>query len=101
MKKFQNKYRIESTRLKNWDYGRNAAYFITICTGDRQYFFGKIINDNMILNKSGSIAHRLWMDIPKHFPYIILDEFVVMPNHVHGILIIDKPISNDANESNE
>ena len=90
-KKFQNKYRIASNRLKNWDYGRNSAYFITICTQDRNHYFGEIKNGEMHLNQLGENATRFWLEIPYHFPFIELGNFVVMPNHTHGILIIDKP----------
>lgn len=92
--KFQNKYRISSTRLKNWDYGQNGAYFITICTKNREHFFGEIVSTNgeneMQLNEIGKIADKFWTEIPKHFPFIELGNYVVMPNHVHGILIINK-----------
>jgi putative transposase len=98
--KFKNKYRIPSNRLKNWDYSNNAAYFITICTQNREHFFGKIKNGEMHLNELGENATRFWLDIPKHFPFIELGNFVVMPNHTHGILIIDKTsiiANNDCN----
>ncbi|MGQ7945927.1 transposase [Flavobacterium sp. WC2509] len=92
--KFQNKYRISSTRLKNWDYGQNGAYFITICTKNKKHFFGEIVSANgeneMQLNEIGKIADTFWAEIPKHFPFIELGNYVVMPNHVHGILIINK-----------
>lgn len=92
--KFQNKYRISSTRLKNWNYGQNGAYFITICTKNREHFFGEIVSANgeneMQLNEIGKIADAFWTEIPKHFPFIELGNYVVMPNHVHGILIINK-----------
>ncbi len=90
-KQFKNKYRIEPTRLKNWDYGWNAPYFLTICTKDRFHFFGEVLNGQMVLNEIGMIAHNNWLQIPNHFPFVILGNFVVMPNHVHGIVIIDKP----------
>ena len=80
-KKFQNKYRIASNRLKNWDYGRNSAYFITICTHDRKHYFGEIKNGEMHLNQLGENATRFWLEIPNHFPFIELGNFVVMPNH--------------------
>jgi putative transposase len=92
--KFKNKYRIPSNRLKNWDYSNNAAYFITICTQNREHYFGKIKNGEMHLNELGENATRFWLDIPKHFPFIELGNFVVMPNHTHGILIIDKTTNN-------
>lgn len=94
--KFRNKYRIPSNRLKNWDYGSNSAYFITICTKNREHFFGEINNGKMQLNELGKNAVQFWMEIPNHFPFIELGNFVVMPNHTHGILIIDKPVDNRA-----
>ena len=90
--KFRNKYRIASARLKNWDYGRNASYFITICTKNRAHFFGEVnpITHEMQLTEIGKLADKFWMEIPIHFPFVQLGEFVVMPNHTHGILIIKK-----------
>ena len=93
--KYQNKYRIASTRLQNWDYAWNAAYFITICTHNREWFFGEIINQKMILSEIGQMAEKYWYEIPQHFPFVKLDAFVVMPNHIHGIIIIDKKINNN------
>jgi REP element-mobilizing transposase RayT len=95
MDKFQNKYRIPSARLQTWDYGSNGAYFITICTQNRQHFFGEIVDSAhhdesiMHLNDMGEMAEKYWMEIPQHFPFISLGNFVIMPNHMHGILIID------------
>ncbi len=91
MDKFKNKYRIPSTRLQNWDYGWNAAYFVTICTANREFFFGNIMDDKTDLSEIGEIADKYWLEIPEHFPFVKLDVHVVMPNHVHGIVIIDKP----------
>ncbi|MFN0290674.1 transposase [Pedobacter helvus] len=88
--KFQNKYRIPSARAAWWDYGLNATYFITICTKDRKHYFGKVVSGEMILSPFGKFAQQCWNEIPLHFPFVILDEFVVMPNHIHGIIIIDK-----------
>jgi putative transposase len=140
-KKFRNKYRIESARLHGYDYTRNGAYFITICTKNHKWLFWEIIDgsvkfdisDNaivetglrpvstttmghsnhsnhsnhsthkietkhtqiMINSKSviqlsdyGQIVYNCWFDLPNHYSNIILDEFVVMPDHVHGIIII-------------
>ena len=89
--KFQGKYRITSARLQNWDYGWNAAYFVTICTHGREHYFGDIIDGIMQLSEIGHLANKYWSEIPKHFPFVELDVFVVMPNHVHGIVIINKP----------
>ncbi|MDR0698693.1 MAG: hypothetical protein LBG28_05690 [Tannerella sp.] len=91
MDKFKNKYRISSARAPWWDYGQNAAYFVTICTAHRKYYFGSAAKNGIQLSELGKIAHNYWAEIPKHFPFVILGEFVIMPNHVHGIVIIDKP----------
>ena len=88
---YKNKYRIPSARLQHWDYGWNAAYFVTICTHNRQCFFGEISNGKMELSEMGKTATIYWMEIPDHFPFVNLGAFVVMPNHIHGIVVIDKP----------
>jgi putative transposase len=96
MEKFQNKYRIPSARLRDWDYGRNGAYFVTICTAHRESFFGNIADGKMNLSGIGNIAKRFLSEIPERYDYAKLDEFVVMPNHVHAIIIIDKNECRDA-----
>lgn len=88
--KFQNKYRIPSARLKKWDYANNGAYFITICTKDMNHYFGRIQNQTMNLNECGILAERFWIEIQQHFSFIELGNFQIMPNHMHGILIINK-----------
>ena len=90
--KFRGKYRIPSARLKGYDYASNGAYFITICTSNRYCFFGDVENDGMLLNPVGELAHKFWNAIPQYFPFIILDEMVIMPNHVHGVLWIDNDL---------
>lgn len=92
--KFQNKYRTSSIRAQWWDYGWNGAYFITICTQDREHYFGEIQKDKMVLSEVGIIADILWHQIPIHHKNVELGDFVVMPNHIHGILIIDKQLDN-------
>jgi putative transposase len=89
--KFKGKYRIPSARWAAWDYGSNAAYFVTICTANRECVFGTIMNGDNILTPLGQSARDCWNEIPAHFPFVELGEFVVMPNHVHGIVIINKP----------
>ncbi|WP_291726539.1 transposase [Bernardetia sp.] len=84
------KYR-KSIRAKWWDYGWNGAYFITICTKEMQHFFGDIKDGKMILSNVGVIVDVLWHQIPLYHAFVELGEFVVMPNHIHGILILDKP----------
>ncbi|MCF8461009.1 MAG: hypothetical protein K9G46_09805 [Flavobacteriales bacterium] len=86
---FRNKYRIPSARAPWWDYGRDAAYFVTICTKNREHYFGEVVGDEMQLTEIGQIAYNRWHQIPNHFPLAHLDVFVVMPNHVHGIVVID------------
>ena len=88
IEKFRNKYTIKSDRLEGYDYSQNGIYFVTICAKNREYFFGSIENGRMCLTDIGKIANEFWKEIPKHFPFVILDEFIVMPNHVHGIIEI-------------
>jgi REP element-mobilizing transposase RayT len=88
MDKFQNKYRIPSARLQNWDYRWAGAYFITVCTQNRLHYFGEIENGQMQLSPTGVIADILWHEIKNHSQNVELGEFVVMPNHIHGVLII-------------
>ena len=85
---FRNKYRNESVRLNSHDYSSGGTYFITLCTHMGMSYFGNISNGKMILSDSGKIAHNLWNEVPEHFSFVSLDEFVVMSNHVHGIVII-------------
>ena len=94
MKKFRGTYRVHSTRLQNWDYSWNGRYFITINTAYREYFFGQVSNQIMQLSSIGELAHRFWHEIPDHFPHVYLDAYVVMPNHIHGIVILDNPYDN-------
>jgi putative transposase len=90
MNKYQNKYRIPSARLQNWDYRWVGAYFITICTQNREHYFGEIANGKMQLSQVGVIADILWHQITQHTQNVRLGAFVVMPNHIHGILIINE-----------
>ncbi len=82
------KHHRRSTRLNGYDYSAPEAYFITICTKNRKFIFGEIVNGKMILNEYGEIARNEWLRTSQIRPNIIVDEFVVMPNHLHGILII-------------
>ena len=88
--KFKNKYRIKSARLQSWDYANNAAYFITICTKYREHYFGEIADDEMHLNEIGKFTEQEWIKTPELRPDMNLElgEFVVMPNHFHGIVNI-------------
>ena len=116
--KFQDKYRIPSARAEWWDYRNDASYFVTICTAGREHYFGEIMEtapivetmpgfvetlhatslqknvpkQEMQLSEMGHIAHQHWFEIPEHFLFIKLGAFVVMPNHMHGILVIDHSV---------
>ena len=88
--KFQNKYRGQSTRLQSWDYCSDGSYFITICTKNKQHFFGKVKDGKMILSEIGRVVAKEWIKSIGIRPEmeIELGEFVVMPNHFHGIINI-------------
>jgi len=91
MTSFKKKYNKKSLRLPNRDYRANGWYFVTICTRDRHHFFGNIIRGKMQLSNIGKIAKQFWLEIPQHSQYTYIDEYVIMPNHVHGIIVIDRP----------
>ena len=80
-----------STRLKSYDYSRNGAYFITIVTQGHSLLFGDIVDDDLHLNDAGEMVQRCWEEMPNRFPSITMDQFVVMPNHIHGIVVIHQP----------
>jgi len=101
MEKYKNKYRIPSTRASCWNYGWAGAYFITICTKNRKHFYGKIQNGKMELSRVGVIADILWHEIPQHAKNVELGAFVVMPNHIHGILILTENNTNPIAKSVE
>jgi len=79
----------KNPRLKDYDYASAGAYFVTICTQRKQAIFGQIAQGLMELNPYGQQAERAWLEIPEHFPAVDLDEFIVMPNHMHGIVLFD------------
>ncbi len=80
--------RRRSIRLVDYNYSLAGAYFITICIKDRKSILGDIKNGNVDLSPIGEIAHQFWKEIPDHFSYVKLDAFIVMPNHLHGVLIL-------------
>ncbi len=107
MEKFRNNFRIPSARLTNWDYGSHGLYFITICTKNKEHYFGEVntlsktslhpeppLETQSIasLQKTtiGEIAFKYWEQITAYHPFVELDEFIVMPNHVHGIIFLNK-----------
>jgi REP element-mobilizing transposase RayT len=77
-------------RLRDFDYASDGWYFVTICTQNREFYFGEIKDRQMVFTGIGEIARQLWTEISAHFPMAELGEFVVMPNHVHGIIRIHR-----------
>lgn len=82
-----------SIRRPGYDYHQPGWYFVTICTKDKEHYFGEIVDGRMRLSPVGCIVRQCWCDIPGHFAHISLDKFVVMPNHVHGIIVINEQCS--------
>lgn len=78
----------KQNRLIKYDFAQPGFYFVTICTSDRKEYFGEIDQGNMILNNSGRVAQKVWERAPLLYKNVDIDEFVVMPNHIHGIVII-------------
>ena len=87
MTKYKNRYRAETTRLRGWDYTTAGWYFVTIVTKNRKPYFGEILDDEMHLSSIGKILADEWQETALMRPYISLDEWVIMPNHIHGIII--------------
>ncbi len=92
MTKYRNKYRIDSTQLKNWDYKQEGIYFVTICTKNREHFFGHINNGKMILSDMGKIVELEWEKtfVLRKDMNLKMGEYIVMPNHFHAIIVIGK-----------
>ena len=88
MDKFQNQYRIETARAVWWNYSNSGYYFITICTHQREKFFGKIEYKQLQINELGILVDDIWNIIPEKFDFVDLDKYVIMPNHIHGILML-------------
>ena len=89
----------KTIRLKEYDYSQAGAYFVTICTKDRTCFLGKIVNGKIDLSAVGNIVNTSWQGIPQHFRNVKLDACIIMPNHVHGIIMIDEIVGTDYNLS--
>ncbi len=89
MEKFQNTYRVASARLQSWEYTWPGWYYVTICTRGMEYYFGEIINDKMHLSVIGAIVGQEWLKTPQVRRHVELDEWRIMPNHLHGIIIIN------------
>lgn len=85
-----NFYRRKNIRLKGYDYSQAGLYFITICVHNMKCIYGKIVDEEMILNDYGIIAYNEWLKLPERFPNMELDVFQIMPNHMHGIIALKK-----------
>jgi len=89
MKYNPDKHHRRSIRLQGYDYSQPGIYFITLCTQNHECLFGEILNGEMRLNEFGKMTQQCWLEIPHHFPHVKLDEFVIMPDHIHGIIILN------------
>ena len=87
-----NIHKRRSIRLKDYDYSSPGEYFITICTFQRECTFGDIRNESVYLSNEGIIIKRHWEEIPNHFENVELDEFIIMPNHLHGIIVLKESV---------
>jgi len=92
MKYDPQKHHRRSIRLKGYDYTQPGAYFVTICSQDRSGVLGEIVNDDIHLSPTGQTAHDFWYRVPEHFPNVTVASFIVMPNHVHAIIIIHEQL---------
>ncbi len=83
----------KSPRLQGYDYSQDGMYFITICAFRRWHVFGRVFADCMVLNRAGEIASEAWINLPRLFPQIEIDVYVVMPNHMHGIIRVNQDVN--------
>ena len=90
MKYESKKLNRHSIRLAEYDYSKAGMYFVTICTYNKECTLGEVLNGKMILNEWGKIASKCWLWLSEHYNYISLDEWIIMPNHLHGIITISK-----------
>ena len=88
--KFKNKYRIQSHRMPKWDYSANGSYFITLVTQNRECNLGQINNGEMIFSGFGKIVNDEWLESFLIRDELLLDEYIIMPNHIHAIVVLDK-----------
>lgn len=89
MDQFSQHYPKRKTlRLPYYDYSQHGAYFVTICTQNRKCLFGNVLDDEMRLNEKGQMIENTWKDLVNRFNFVILDIYVIMPNHFHGIMVL-------------
>lgn len=77
-----------SIRLREYDYSQAGGYYVTLCTKDRKFLFGQVVDGEVVLNEFGKVVKFVWFDLPHHYPNIKLDAFVIMPNHIHGSVFL-------------
>ncbi|MGE3063189.1 MAG: hypothetical protein AB7T10_06095 [bacterium] len=94
---YRGEYSTQSQRLKAWNYVWGGYYFITIYTKNRKEYFGRIESAGMHLNEMGKIVRNNWLEIPCYFDNARIDEYIVMPNHLHGIIMLDDEKENNEN----
>src|SRR3990170_197394 len=88
MKYDPQKHHRESIRLKGYDYSQPGGYFVTIVAQNRECLFGEVVEGETRLSRAGRIVQNAWMDLPNHYPHVALDEFVIMPKPMHGIIVL-------------
>ena len=93
MNESTDKHHRRSLRLKDYDYAQSGAYFVTIVTRGRACLFGEVLDGDMQLNDAGRMVQSVWDDLPAHYPRLKPDEFVVMPNHIHGVIMLSDRIT--------
>lgn len=89
MRDLKGRPQRRSSRLPDYDYSQSGAYFVTVCVFQKECLFGEIEGDKIVLTEIGQIIKTCWINIPKHYNQIFLDKFIVMPNHIHGIVLIN------------
>ena len=85
---FLGQYQSGSQRLPDWDYAAPGRYSVTLCTKERNPYFGEIVDGEMKRNEMGEVAHNYWIEIPSHHSNVSIDEFIIMPDHIHGIFLL-------------
>ncbi len=80
--------RRRSIRLKGYDYAESGAYFVTVCTQNRACLFGDVVDGEMLLSDAGRIVQTVWEALPNHYPHADLDAWIIMPNHVHAVIVL-------------
>ncbi len=91
----------KSIRLRDYDYSQSGAYFVTICTKNKECLLGDVVDGKIVLNDIGKFVQQCWLNIPEHFPNGTVDEYIIMPNHIHGIVIITVGANNYSPLQNE